>query len=185
MARVPRERFVPPELRDEAYADRALPIACDQTISQPYIVALMTQALELTGNERVLEIGAGSGYQAAVLAELAAEVISVERHAPLAEQAGELLAELGYGNVTVVVGDGTLGWPGRAPYDRIIVTAFAAACPPALWQQLVEGGILVMPLGGPEHQSLDALRKRGGQPVREGLSPCRFVPLIAAPPAEE
>ena len=178
MGRVPRERFVAPGMTRQAYADRALPIGCSQTISQPYIVALMTQALKCSGDHTVLEIGTGSGYQTAVLAELVSEVISVERYVALSEQAGTLLAELGYRNVTLAVGDGTLGWPGRAPYDRIIVTAAAARCPAALFEQLAEGGILVIPVGGPESQVLKAIRKLSGSPHTEDLSPCRFVPLV-------
>ena len=178
MARVPRERFVDPAHRDEAYADRALKIACGQTISQPYIVGLMTEALALSGNERVLEIGTGSGYQAAILGELAREVVSVERHEVLSARAGKLLGELGYSNVTLVVGDGTLGWPAGAPYDRILVTAAAATIPPALFSQLVEGGTLVIPLGPMEHQVLQAIQKVAGAAVARTLSGCRFVPLI-------
>jgi len=178
MAKVPRERFVPAEMRHEAYADRALGIDCGQTISQPYIVGLMTQALELTGQEKVLEVGTGSGYQAAILAELAREVVTIERHARLSQQAQAVLGELGYTNITFVVGDGTLGWAERAPYDRITVTAMAAECPPKLFEQLVEGGILVIPLGGYEYQTLQAIRKVGGAPQATVLSPCRFVPLV-------
>ena len=148
MDRVPRERFVPEGVRHLAYADRALPIGCNQTISQPYIVALMTEALQLTGGEHVLEIGTGSGYQTAILAELAASVVSIERHEELSQRAGQVLAELGARNVQLIVGDGTLGWPGRAPYDRILVAAAANEIPPALEEQLAEGGILVIPLGG-------------------------------------
>ncbi|OHB84418.1 MAG: protein-L-isoaspartate O-methyltransferase [Planctomycetes bacterium RBG_16_64_12] len=180
MGRVPRERFVSEETRDQAYADRALPIGCGQTISQPYIVGLMTQALRCSGRETVLEIGTGSGYQTAVLAELAGEVISVERHAGLSKQAGALLAALGYRNVTLAVGDGTLGWPSRSPYDRILVTAAAERCPPALFEQLKEGGILVIPIGGHDYQTLQAIRKVAGSPMSTTLSPCRFVPLVGA-----
>jgi protein-L-isoaspartate(D-aspartate) O-methyltransferase len=178
MARVPRERFVGPAARDEAYSDRALPIGCDQTISQPYIVALMTQALELDGGERVLEIGTGSGYQTAILAELAREVVSIERHEDLSRGAGEILAALGYRNVTLVVGDGTQGWPAAAPVDRIVVAAAAGAVPPPLYEQLAEGGILVIPVGPYEHQMLQAIRKSAAGPVVTNLSSCRFVPLI-------
>lgn len=178
MGRIPREKFVLPDERDSAYADRALGIACGQTISQPYIVALMSEALELTGAEQVLEIGTGSGYQAAVLAELAHSVISIERHAELARTATATLGALGYQNVRVIEADGTLGWPAEAPFDRIIVTAAAAGVPPTLWQQLKEGGLLVMPLGGRESQVLQAIRKvAGGSEVRE-LCACRFVPLV-------
>ena len=176
MAKVPRERFIAPAMQDEAYADRALAIGCGQTISQPYIVALMTEALELTGAERVLEIGTGSGYQTALLAELAAEVVSVERHADLSRRAGAVLSELGYHNVTLVVGDGTLGRPASAPYDRVLVTA--AAVPPAFYEQLIDGGILVLPVGEKDHQVLEAIRKTAAGPVAETLTACRFVPLI-------
>jgi len=178
MGRVPRERFVSEETLRQAYADRALPIGCGQTISQPFIVALMTQALECSGKETVLEIGTGSGYQTAVLAELAREVISIERHAELSRQAGRLLTASGYQNVTLVVGDGTLGWPNRSPYDRIIVTAAAARCPAALFEQLDEDGILVIPIGGQDYQTLQAIRKVAGSPQSVSLSPCRFVPLV-------
>jgi protein-L-isoaspartate(D-aspartate) O-methyltransferase len=180
MDRVPRERFVPRGVRHLSYADRALPIACSQTISQPYIVALMTEALQLTGGEHVLEIGTGSGYQTAILAELAASVVSLERHAELSQRAGETLAELGYQNVTLVVGDGTLGWPEQAPYDRMLVAAAAHHVPRALEQQLVEGGILVIPIGDPGGQELQALHKVGGKLEAEWLSGCRFVPLVGA-----
>jgi protein-L-isoaspartate(D-aspartate) O-methyltransferase len=180
MARVPRERFVPPDELADAYADRALTIACGQTISQPYIVALMSQALELKGGESVLEIGTGSGYQTAVLSELARHVVSVERHAELSAHADAVLKSLGYRNYTLAVGDGTLGWPEFAPYDRIICTAAAQRTPPALFEQLREGGILVIPLGPSESQSLVAIRKQGGQPSATELSGCRFVPLVGA-----
>ncbi len=180
MARIPREHFIDQSLRAEAYVDRALTIGCGQTISQPYIVALMTQALALRGDERVLEIGTGSGYQAAVLAELAREVVSVERHEALSRQAGARLAELGYDRVKLVVGDGTLGWPAAAPYDRIIVAAAAATAPRDLIAQLVPGGILVIPLGSREHQVLQAIHKVGDQCHVELLSACRFVPLVGA-----
>ena len=178
MERVPRERFVPPELRPESYADRALAIDCGQTISQPYIVALMTQTLELSGGESVLEIGTGSGYQTAVLAELAGTVLTIERHAALSERAATVLGELGYQNITFRYGDGTLGWPEHAPYDRILITAAAAECPPALFSQLREGGLLVAPLGNQDAQMLQAIRKVSGEARPIDLSPCRFVPLI-------
>jgi len=180
MAEVPRERFISSELRDEAYADRALSIDCGQTVSQPYIVALMTQALELSGAETVLEVGTGSGYQTAILAELTKEVVTIERFATLSERAWVLLKELGYENVTRMVGDGTLGWPQRAPYDRIVVTAAAAECPPALFDQLAEGGIFVIPLGEKDFQVLQAIRKVAGAAKAVSLSPCRFVPLVGA-----
>ena len=180
MAKIPRERFIAAEYGDQAYADRALPIDCGQTISQPFMVALMTQVLELAGNELVLEVGTGSGYQTAILAELAQEVISIERHAELTRQARVVLAGLGYTNVTLLTGDGTLGWPARAPYDRIMVTATAAQCPPPLFEQLAEGGILVIPLGSKEYQTLQAIRKVGGAPQAANISGCRFVPLVGS-----
>jgi protein-L-isoaspartate(D-aspartate) O-methyltransferase len=180
MGKVPRELFLPPAIRADAYADRALPIDCGQTISQPYIVGLMTQALELTGAETVLEVGTGSGYQTAILAELAARVITVERHALLSQQAESRLAALGYRNVKFLVADGTLGAPQEAPLERIIVTAMAQRVPGPLWEQLAERGILVIPLGMPDCQMLQAIRKIGGQPQPEDLCPCRFVPLVGA-----
>jgi protein-L-isoaspartate(D-aspartate) O-methyltransferase len=178
MRRVPRERFMPQWEQELAYEDNAQPIACSQTISQPYIVGLMTQALSLSGNEHVLEIGTGSGYQAAVLAELAGDVVSVERHAELAETAAETLQNLGYANVEVVCGDGSLGWPAAAPYDRIIVTAASPRCPPALLEQLADGGILVIPLGSRDSQSVDRIEKCGDLLYFTHLCPCRFVPLL-------
>ena len=178
MSRVPRERFV--ELPDpaDAYADTALPIGCQQTISQPYIVAVMTEALELAGGLRVLEIGTGCGYQTAVLAELAREVYTIERHAPLAEQARQRLKELGYQNVQLRVGDGRLGWPEAAPWDRIIITAATEVCPADLWEQLSEGGVLVAPLGPASEQVLYAQHKIAGKPQSRYLTACRFVPLV-------
>ena len=178
MGSVPRERFIDDDQQAFAYDDNAAPIACGQTISQPYIVALMTQALELSGNEKVLEVGTGSGYQAAVLAGLAREVITVERHAHLAECASAMLAELGYSNVRVQCGDGSLGWPEEAPFDRILVTAAAPNCPPALVEQLADGGIMVLPRGGIDTQSVDRIHKRGERIESFRLCPCRFVPLL-------
>ena len=180
MQQVPRERFIAPALAGLAYADRALAIDCGQTISQPYMVALMTEALELTGHERVLEIGTGSGYQTAVLAELAAQVITIERHAELHAKAAEALAQSGYENVRPLLGDGTLGYASEAPFDRILVTAAAAQCPPPLIEQLADDGILVIPLGGGEGQVLQRLVKRAGRCEWEQLVPCRFVPLVGA-----
>ena len=180
MARIPREEFLSPEMRSQAYADAAIAIQCGQTISQPYIVALMSQALQCSGQERVLEIGTGSGYQTAILAELAREVISIERHAPLLEEARVRLTTLGYRNTTLIHGDGSLGWPKRAPYDRILVAAASAQCPPALFEQLADPGVLVIPVGGASHQMLQAIHKTGGQSRVLELSPCRFVPLIGA-----
>lgn len=178
MGKVPRERFISPMLREEAYADSALEIDCGQTISQPYIVALMTEALDVAPQHRVLEIGTGSGYQAAILAELAAEVVTIERHPRLSEQAAAVLASLGYSNISLHVGDGTLGYTPRAPYDRIIVTAAASQCPPSLLDQLAEGGLLVIPLGDQSAQVLEAISKRPDGLHRQPLVGCRFVPLI-------
>jgi protein-L-isoaspartate(D-aspartate) O-methyltransferase len=180
MGRVRREKFVPPGVAHLAYADRALPIACEQTISQPYIVALMTDALDLRGGEHVLEIGTGSGYQTAILAELAASVVSIERHAQLAREAAAVLAECGYTNITLLEGDGTLGWPEQAPYDRVLVAAAAVHVPQALVDQLAPGGTLVIPVGTEEGQVLQAYRKVGDRLDAAPLSGCRFVPLVGA-----
>ncbi len=178
MREVPRHLFVPQALPAAAYADEPLSIGEGQTISQPFIVAAMAEALELTGTERVLEIGAGSGYQAAILSRLASEVIAVESRPLLAEAARERLARLGYDQVRIVVGDGTLGWPESAPYDAILVAAAAPAVPPPLIEQLSEGGRLVIPIGSPEHQDLRRLHKRNGQIADQTLFACRFVPLV-------
>lgn len=178
MRNVPRDRFVDEPHHSEAYADRALPIDCGQTISQPYIVALMTEALELTGVERVLEVGTGSGYQTALLSKLAGSVISIERHEALSDQAGQRLENLGCTNVRLVLGDGSKGWPAEAPFDRIMVTAAAATCPPALLEQLAENGILVGPFGAADAQMLEVLRKADGRTTTSLLTPCRFVPLV-------
>jgi protein-L-isoaspartate(D-aspartate) O-methyltransferase len=178
--RVQRERFVPSELAHMAYADRAVPIGCGQTISQPYIVALMTEALQLSGSEHVLEIGTGSGYQTAILAELAASVVSLERHAELSARAEQALTACGYQNITLAVGDGTQGWAERAPYDRILVAAAASHIPPALEAQLAESGILVIPIGDTQGQVLQAFHKVAGQLHAEHLTSCRFVPLVGA-----
>ena len=179
IGRVPRDRFIPKASHDQAWDNVALPIGAGQTISQPYVVALMTAALQLSGWERVLEVGTGSGYQAAILAELAAEVITIERHASLATAARSLLQEFGYGNVHVVVGDGTGGWPAGAPYDRIIVTAGAPRVPPPLLEQLSsDGGRLVIPVGQPQDQVLLAIVRQGDRTTEQPLGPVRFVPLI-------
>ncbi len=178
MGRVPRELFVPAEEAAESYADGALPIACGQTISQPYVVALMSQLLELTGQEKVLEVGTGSGYQTAILAELAGLVHSIERHAELSQAAAEKLDALGYQHVYLRIGDGSQGWPEAAPFDRIIITAAAPQCPPALWEQLAERGLLIGPFGGSEQQTLTIIRKVDGQAIRQPSIPCRFVPLV-------
>ncbi|HIE52022.1 MAG TPA: protein-L-isoaspartate(D-aspartate) O-methyltransferase, partial [Armatimonadetes bacterium] len=154
MRQVPRHKFVLPSLQAQAYQDTPLPIGLDQTISQPYMVALMTELLELKGPEKVLEVGTGSGYQAAILAELAEQVYTIERIPELAAAARQRLQELGYHNVTVRVGDGTLGWPEEAPFEAIIVTAGGQTVPPALKEQLAEGGRLVIPVGGYRMQDL-------------------------------
>ena len=176
---VPREHFVTPEFIDSAYADQALPIACGQTISQPYVVAYMTERLEVEAEHRVLEVGTGSGYQAAILSRLAREVVSVERYRTLADTARERLETLGYSNVTVIGGDGFAGAPERAPFDRIIVTAAAEEVPGALVEQLGDGGKMVLPLGprnGTQH--IVKLSKTAGGLTRENLLAVRFVPLL-------
>ena len=179
MRSVPRDRFVPFELRREAYDDSALPIGHRQTISQPLIVGMMTEALGLSGTERVLEIGTGSGYQAAVLARLAAEVVTVEVVDELREQAQEALADLGIKNVRCLPApDETLGAPEHGPYDAMIVTAAAPSVPGALVEQLRDGGRLVIPVGSREAQELLALTKHGDRLERRSLGPCRFVPLV-------
>jgi protein-L-isoaspartate(D-aspartate) O-methyltransferase len=177
MREVPRHEFVPAEGRAMAYADAALPIAGGQTISQPLIVAIMAEALELGGMERVLDVGTGSGYNAAVLSHLAREVFSIERQAKLAEEARETLQTLGYQNVHIVTGDGSEGWPKAAPFDAIVVAAAAPVIPPPLLEQLKEGGRLVIPVGGIENQELVRIIRRAGGCVRRTLCPCRFVPL--------
>ncbi|HEX6456750.1 MAG TPA: protein-L-isoaspartate(D-aspartate) O-methyltransferase [Solirubrobacterales bacterium] len=178
MAAVPRELFVPEAIRDQAYADSALPIGEEQTISQPWIVAAICQALELEGAELVLEVGTGSGYSAAVLARLAAHVVSVERHEALSSSAREVLAGLGVRNAELVVGDGSLGVPERAPFDAIACHATAPAPPPALVGQLADGGRLVVPIAAGEADVLTALRRDGERIESRELGPCRFVPLI-------
>ncbi|HEV8465137.1 MAG TPA: protein-L-isoaspartate(D-aspartate) O-methyltransferase [Pseudolabrys sp.] len=179
MDEVPRERFVEPTFAGSAYADQALPIACGQTISQPYVVAYMTEQLEMESHHRVLEVGTGSGYQAAVLSHLAREVVSVERYRTLAEEARERLKALGYENVDIVVGDGFAGEPDRAPYDRIIVTAAAETIPEALLDQLADGGIMILPLGSHDgSQHIIKLTKSVTGIRRENLIPVRFVPML-------
>lgn len=178
MRRVPRHELVPALLRDQAYRDTPLPIGHGQTISQPYIVAFMTQALEPRAGDRVLEIGTGSGYQAAVLAELVREVYTIEIVAPLGERARADLARLGYSNVHVRIGDGYEGWPEKAPFAAIIVTCAPEAVPQPLVDQLREGGRMVIPVGDPRAgQQLYLLEKRGGQVVRRAILPVRFVPM--------
>lgn len=178
MRKVPRHLFVPEHIRHSAYDDMALPIGEDQTISQPYMVAIMTELLELKGDERVLEIGTGSGYQAAILAELAKEVYTIERFSSLAEKARKRLIELGYNNVYVVVGDGTKGLEEMAPFDRIIVTAAAPKIPEPLINQLSEGGIIVAPVGERFSQILIRGKKEKGKLIEEYHTPCVFVPLV-------
>ncbi len=178
IARVRREQFVPVEMRHEAYMDNALAIGAGQTISQPYMVALMTESLELTGSQRVLEIGTGSGYQTAVLAEIVREVFTVERIPELSRSAMAALQLLGYNNVTAVVADGTLGYEPESPFDRILVTAGAERVPPALLDQLADGGLLAMPVGGAEGQHLHVVRRRADRFVTTRLTACRFVPLV-------
>jgi protein-L-isoaspartate(D-aspartate) O-methyltransferase len=180
MARVPRHDFVERELLAEAYEDHPLPIGDGQTVSQPYIVAAMLEALRLAPSETVLEIGTGSGYQTAILAELAQQVFSVERLPALADAAKKRLLGLGYENVTMVVGDGSVGLAGNAPYDAIVVSAASPAIPQALLDQLKEGGRMVIPVGPPAAQELLLVRKRGGYIRTAALDGCRFVPLIGA-----
>ena len=180
LERVPRHEFVAAEFADEAYGDHPLPIGERQTISQPYVVAAMTEAAAVSSTSRVLEIGTGSGYQTAVLAELAADVYTVERHASLATRAEALLRRLNYSNVHVVIADGSRGYPDAAPYDAIVVTAAAPSVPPALFEQLSEGGRLVIPVGTPEGQMLQVVRKLQGQAVTQLLDGVRFVPLIGS-----
>ena len=176
---VPREQFVEPDQRELAYADRALPISCGQTISQPYVVASMTEALSVEPQHKVLEIGTGSGYQAAILAHLAESVVSIERYRTLADTARERLAALGLSNVTVIAGDGANGAPEHAPFDRIIVTAAAPEVPPALFQQLADGGVLVAPIGAARGvQSLIRFEKHGDKIEQRDFMAVRFVPLV-------
>jgi protein-L-isoaspartate(D-aspartate) O-methyltransferase len=179
MCQVPREEFVPTDLRPDAYADRPLPIGYDQTISQPYTVAFMCEALQLRGNERVLEIGTGSGYAAAVLSLLAKQIFTIERIPELAEAAATRLTRLGYCNVKVIAGDGSLGQAAEAPFDAIVATAAAPALPWPFADQLNEGGRIVIPLGGEVfEQRMYRFTKRGGKLIREDLGPFAFVPLI-------
>jgi len=179
MDEVPREMFVGAEFAQQAYADQALPIACGQTISQPYVVAYLTEQLALRPHHRVLEIGTGSGYQAAVLSRLACEVVSIERYRTLADEARARLAALGYHNVEIVVGDGLAGVPSRAPYDRILVTAAAVTLPETLLDQLADDGVMVLPLGPHgELQHIVKLTKSQTGVAREDLIAVRFVPLL-------
>jgi protein-L-isoaspartate(D-aspartate) O-methyltransferase len=185
MGEVPREAFLPERRRELAYSDAALPIGAEQTISQPWIVAAILQALELRGEERVLEVGTGSGYSTCLLGRLAAHVVSVERHASLARTAAEHLRACAAANVELMVGDGSRGVPDRAPFDAIAVHAAAPAPPPALLAQLAEGGRLVVPVAsegapGEDREFLTLLRRRGNEFESTAICPCRFVPLIGA-----
>jgi protein-L-isoaspartate(D-aspartate) O-methyltransferase len=178
MSRIPREKFVPAEYRDQAYEDKPLPIGWEQTISQPFIIALMTEALELAGDEKVLELGTGSGYQTAILAEIARQVISVERVPALAESARQVLDELGYKNIEIHPAEETLGWNKGAPYDVIMVTAGAPAIPDELMNQLATGGRMVIPVGSRHIQELCKVTKRRDRNIVKNLGGCRFVSLI-------
>lgn len=178
MDRVPRHLFVEKDNQEEAYADHPLPIGDGQTVSQPLIVAMMLEALVLTGTEKVLEVGTGSGYQTALLAELGREVYSVERSEVLARIAEERLRDLGYTGVTVAIGDGSLGLPERAPFDAIVVSAAAPEIPKALLEQLREDGRLAIPVGPAHSQQLQVVRKEEGRAIITNLEGCRFVPLI-------
>jgi protein-L-isoaspartate(D-aspartate) O-methyltransferase len=185
MRGIPRELFVPPETRHSAYEDRPLPIGYDQTISQPFIIALMTEALELKGNEKVLEVGTGSGYQAAILAKLVRFVVTTERLAPLAEAAKQVLDSLGFTNVEVHLAEETLGWQRGAPYDAIMVTAGAPRVPADLLAQLAIGGRLVIPVGSRYLQELYKITKGRKKNVVEDLGGCRFVSLVGKGAWEE
>ena len=177
--KVHRHRFIDESLWSQAYGDHPLPIGEKQTISQPYIVALMTEALELSGNEKVLEIGTGSGYQTAILAELADRIFSIERIGKLSQKARNILDELGYSNVIIRAGDGTKGWKEYAPFDRIIVAAGAPSLPNTLFEQLNEDGILIIPIGDRIFsQQLQVIRKKQGRAVSKNICACVFVPLI-------
>ncbi len=178
MRAVPRHRFVGREFIHQAYDDIALRIGDGQTISQPYMVAVMSELLELEGDEKVLEVGTGSGYQCAILAELAKEVLTIEYHAALMSRAEERLRELGYINIKFRAGDGTLGWPEEAPFDRILVTAGAPGIPGPLKEQLAEGGLIVAPVGDRWSQELVKAKKRKGKLREEHSTPCMFVPLV-------
>jgi protein-L-isoaspartate(D-aspartate) O-methyltransferase len=178
MLRVPRHEFVPEPYRAQAYEDHPLPIGDGQTISQPYIVALMLESLQLAPTEKVLEVGTGSGYVTALLAELAAQVFSIERHASLAESARSVLAALGYTNICVFTGDGALGLTAGAPFDAILVSAAALRVPPALPSQLADGGRMIIPIGSPDSQQLQFIRMVNGRPINSLRELVRFVPLV-------
>jgi protein-L-isoaspartate(D-aspartate) O-methyltransferase len=178
MERVPRHEFVSEQFRSSAYEDHPLPIGEEQTISQPFIVALMLQELSLRSDSTVLEIGTGSGYQTAILGEVAGRVFSIERHEALAVEARTILTRMGYRNIEIVVGDGSRGLPERSPYDAIVVAAAAKLVPQALIEQLAEGGRMVIPIGPADLQELQLVRKINGQAVISVLDGCRFVPLV-------
>ena len=175
---VPRHLFIPTGVRHRAYEDSALPIGNGQTISQPSIHARYLELLGLTGNERVLEIGTGSGYQTALLCKLASQVFSIERIAPLLDRAREILQQVGCTNVSFMLGDGTLGWPDYAPYDAILVGAAAPEIPPAYIEQLADGGRLLIPLGGRDEQTLHLFTRKGDTLDQKDIAPVRFVPLV-------
>jgi protein-L-isoaspartate(D-aspartate) O-methyltransferase len=186
--RVPRETFVEESFQDQAYANQALPISCGQTISQPLVVGLMTQALEISDRHKVLEVGTGSGYQAAILSKLARRVYTIERHRDLLAIAEQRFKLLNLHNITTIVGDGYKGWPGQQPFDRILVTAAARIVPPDLVAQLSdEGGIMVLPVGDVAglHQEVIRVRKDGKQFKSERMFPVRFVPLVQGVPDEK
>ncbi len=185
MARIPRERFVPPQSQHLAYEDSPLPIGLGQTISQPFIIALMTEELELTGSEKVLEVGTGSGYQSAILAELVQSVVTVERLPTLAETAKRVLDSLGYTNIAVHIAEETLGWKDEAPYDAIIATAGVPMVPTDLLAQLAIGGRLVVPVGSRYTQELCKITRRKKRNKVQNLGGCRFVPLIGKGAWEE
>ncbi len=184
MLRVPRHEFSPERYREQAYEDHPLPIGEGQTLSQPYMVAIMLQVLRLSSAERVLEVGTGSGYLTALLAELTARVVSIERHPQLSDAARELLMRMGYSNVKVISGDGTHGFPEEAPYDAIVVSAAAAEVPHKLVEQLAEGGRMIIPVGPGDAQQLQFIEKRDGQTCTSLRELCRFVPLVAGPEAK-
>lgn len=178
MLEVPRHEFIAPEFRAQAYEDHPLPIAAEQTISQPFIIAVALQALTLTGSESLLEVGTGSGYQTALLARLAGQVYSVERHAELAAGAERILNQLGFENIKISVRDGSQGWPDYSPYDAILVSAAAPSLPKSLVEQLREGGRMVIPVGPPHAQNLQLIRRKSTEITSETVEGCRFVPLV-------
>ncbi len=180
MLKTPREWFLEPEQRKHAYADAAQPIACQQTISQPFVVAFMTQALELRRDDRVLEVGAGSGYQTAILSRLCRQVYAIERHQHLLDAASRRLARLGLANVSWRCGDGAVGWPGAAPFDAVLVAAGSPDVPRALTDQLADGGRLIAPVGPKKQQRLVLLRRHADRITERDLMAVRFVPLIGA-----